>query len=603
MLRMNVIDNVFCFLKNNSNKSVSNLSKTNVNVEENDSSLIETDDSANLKRSRVTKSKYERKKIYSGKYKCSDCDYKCDIGRNIKIHKEVVHLNIKKFYCNYCTQKTYWKLNMIKHMKSIHPNQKEIINEIEKKANSNKEKLKNKTLKNGKKKQPHDKLLKCLTCNFSTDHSKSLRLHTERVHQQLMRYQCGMCDFRTFNRIRMKKHHEAKHKNINQDTPYFSLICTLCFEEVDHKEHSYIDPKMTKILKYKCNICDFKTSYKYKIGHHQKKSHSDEKDLKTMNIKEIRVSVKRTEKAKCFEKDCDYSTNSNSNLTRHKQHVHKIRVNEKKKKTEVKRCVELDCDFSTNRKRDLKSHNQRVHKMPPRNKLHRYACNLCQYTAFNHQGVRLHQKKQHMNENVQVLGIGCKLCEKNISHIKHKQKIPYQKRKISLIDKVQKVDKCDCSVCGKGFNSFRKRIRHYQKEHPKDKIFNCKDCKYGTNFLPNLNTHRSSKHENKDMNCPQCSFTTTWNPTFLRHMRNEHGHFQRKSKSSVANNGQANLCEDCGFSSYNIEKLKLHKQKGCAGASILPVRVDMFKCNKCPYKSEVASNILEHVRNNHSGGT
>ena len=64
MLKMNVIDNVFCFLKNISNESVSNLSKTNVNVEENDSSLIETDDSANLKRSRVTK--YERKKTYSG---------------------------------------------------------------------------------------------------------------------------------------------------------------------------------------------------------------------------------------------------------------------------------------------------------------------------------------------------------------------------------------------------------------------------------------------------------------------------------------------------------------------------------------------------------
>ena len=111
MLRMTVIDNVFCFLKNNSIESVS-LSKTDVIVEGNDSSLIETDDSTNLKRSRVTK--YERKKIYSGKYKCSDCDYKCDRGRNIKIHKEVVHLNIKRFYCSYCTQKTYWKLNMIK---------------------------------------------------------------------------------------------------------------------------------------------------------------------------------------------------------------------------------------------------------------------------------------------------------------------------------------------------------------------------------------------------------------------------------------------------------------------------------------------------------
>ena len=129
MFRMNVIDNVFCFLKNNSNESVSDLSKAD--VEDNDFSMIETDDSANLIRSRVTE--YERKKTYSGKYKCSDCDYRSDKGNNIKIHKEVVHLNIKRFYCSYCTQKTYWKLNMIKHMKSYHPQQEEIINEYDKK--------------------------------------------------------------------------------------------------------------------------------------------------------------------------------------------------------------------------------------------------------------------------------------------------------------------------------------------------------------------------------------------------------------------------------------------------------------------------------------
>ena len=98
MLRMNVIDNVFCFLKNNSNESVSDLSKAD--VEENDSSLIEKDDSANLKRSRVTK--YERKKTYSGKYKCSDCDYRSDRAQSAKWHHESIHLNIKRYYCNIC---------------------------------------------------------------------------------------------------------------------------------------------------------------------------------------------------------------------------------------------------------------------------------------------------------------------------------------------------------------------------------------------------------------------------------------------------------------------------------------------------------------------
>ena len=106
-----------CFLKNNSNESVSNLSKTNVNVEEKDSSLIETDDSANLKRFRVTK--YKRKKIYSGKYKCSDCDYKASYKSGLQKHIESIHLGIK-YPCTLCEYQDTENGHLRSHMKRIH---------------------------------------------------------------------------------------------------------------------------------------------------------------------------------------------------------------------------------------------------------------------------------------------------------------------------------------------------------------------------------------------------------------------------------------------------------------------------------------------------
>ena len=69
---------------------------------------------------------------------------------------------------------------------------------------------------------------------------------------------------------------------------------------------------------------------------------------------------------------------------------------------------------------------------------------------------------------------------------------------------------------------------------------------------------------------------------------------KRKTKNYVETSakGEATICEKCGFSAFNNEKIMSHKRKGCGEASvpIQPVTVKMFKCNKCSYKSELASN-------------
>ena len=245
-----------------------------------------------------------------------------------------------------------------------------------------------------------------------------------------------------------------------------------------------------------------------------------------------------------------------------------------------------------------------------------------------------HQKmKSHVGKDLKILRIGCILCEQNMGHslhdidnrhtqrkrtstqneikkieknqapkvISHKQrKTKKEKEKIEK-NKAPKVDTCDCLICGKGFKTFGQRVKHYTNEHPNERIFNCEDCKYRTNYLPNLKTHKSSKHENKALECPQCPYVTTWNPTFHKHMRNVHGYFQKKSKSSGENKGQAKLCEDCGLSTFN----KSHKKKGCDKkrvSNIQPLKVSMFKCNKCTYKSGLASDILLHVNSSHSEG-
>ena len=127
----------------------------------------------------------------------------------------------------------------------------------------------------------------------------------------------------------------------------------------------------------------------------------------------------------------------------------------------------------------------------------------------------------------------------------------------------------ECSICGIKLINRSLRLQHYQKEHPNEKIFNCKDCKYSTNYLPNLNTHASSKHEKKVRQCSLCSYNTTWNTCFLEHMRSAHGLFQKKSKYSVESEAHPILCDDCGFSTFNQEQFNAHKLNGCQSQPIL----------------------------------
>ena len=123
----------------------------------------------------------------------------------------------------------------------------------------------------------------------------------------------------------------------------------------------------------------------------------------------------------------------------------------------------------------------------------------------------------------------------------------------------------ECSICGIQLIDRKSLalVKHYQTEHPYDKIFNCKDCKYATNYLPNLNTHASSKHEKKVRQCSLCSYNTTWNTSFLEHMRYAHGLFQKKSKNFVESETHPILCDDCGFSSYNQKQFNGHKLANC----------------------------------------
>ena len=160
-------------------------------------------------------------------------------------------------------------------------------------------------------------------------------------------------------------------------------------------------------------------------------------------------------------------------------------------------------------------------------------------------------------------------------------------------------------------------VLHYQEEHPKEKIFNCKECKYATNYLSNLNTHTSSIHEKKMRQCPHCSYNTTWNSSFLEHMRSAHSSFKKKGKHFVESEGEPILCDDCGFSTFNQKHFNAHKQAACRSQALIhynkfkstsqlrhnsciQMNEGNFKCNKCVFSSDKPEVIRDHVKKVHS---
>ena len=116
-------------------------------------------------------------------------------------------------------------------------------------------------------------------CEFSSN-EMGMKLHTQKVHQYLLRYECTECEYRTFYRNTMNVHIKSEHKQENQNVNFLYLKCTLCIGDVDHENHQYTKRKRKGLLrtkgKHRCTEknCDFASDYRAKVQNHIENEHS-----------------------------------------------------------------------------------------------------------------------------------------------------------------------------------------------------------------------------------------------------------------------------------------------------------------------------------------
>ena len=153
----------------------------------------------------------------------------------------------------------------------------------------------------------------------------------------------------------------------------------------------------------------------------------------------------------------------------------------------------------------------------------KYGCNLCDYKTYYIQHIKVHQKgKLHQNQSSKIVHILCQMCEDNVEHTDHSYivvQVQTPPNPIIMKKNTNTSSNVACLECSEICNSNRDRINHYKDKHPGINIYKSNNCKYSSNYLPNLNVHVSAKHEKTVMNCTMCTYTSTSKVGFLFHMR------------------------------------------------------------------------------------
>ena len=364
----------------------------------------------------------------------------------------------------------------------------------------------------------------------------------------------------------------------------------------------------SKIVKYRCSCCDFKSPYRYNVKTHQDQEH-EKQQCRVLTIGCIKCqgelehrrcgnnngrnrNQNKSKEERFLCSSCDYKSDSRQNVRSHQKVRHKdgeqdervlkIGCQNCQQNISHKRCrgsnIKLksrkggnykcdECEFSSLLEESLLSHVQHVHL-----KIVRYSCSVCGFRHFYRPAVISHQRGEHSGDGTKarVLQIGCEPCEENQVHEHHNR------------NRLKKKDwKIQCDV---------------------------KHCKYRTVRHKWLQAHIQRVHVSKrKFSCPVCSYESFYKSALLRHGRNVHGDEHTKSGRRKSSGGGTIFrtrrnydikCETCPFQTCSLDLLQAHQER-------VHVRKLRLVCSSpaCSYRSYYRQSLYRHWRSHHPAET
>ena len=299
----------------------------------------------------------------------------------------------------------------------------------------------------------------CNLCDYQAKHKGHLTEHVLNVHDEGATYNCSIqnCDFTANKRRSLRNHINSVHLNHWHS-------CNLC----DYK--SAIKSHLTEHIKYMhlkseneiCAECNKSVQKRY-LTKHMRKFHSEtSKSL----IEDVKFVIKEDTTA-----DNDVSENNVTDKD--------IKNHEDSKQSFSKKYQCTFCEKEYRYIKDLNCHTQSVHEGVT------YNCSIdnCDYTATRRDSLRIHIKTVHFNQMHE-----CNLCEYKA------------KRKCHLNEHFKYMHvKIENEICTECNTSVQKRYltKHMRRFHSEGQPkFFCKLCTYQTIYKDCMKNHIARKHVN-----------------------------------------------------------------------------------------------------------
>ncbi|XP_060786231.1 zinc finger protein 142 [Neoarius graeffei] len=354
------------------------------------------------------------------------------------------------------------------------------------------------------KKDAHQDLYTCPTCQKSFHQSQALKSHMKSHHitqngQPLACFYQG-CVFQSTDKKLLQKHALDAH-GIKAIKCHHHACCALFGSKEDMEVHFRTHQA------FHCTHCDFSCSNKSRLQQHKRQGHAGETQLR-----------------------CSFCPFTTFNPVVFNQHVGHLHANEKTNK-----CPE--CSFMTAHKRVLKRH-MLVHTGEKPHK-----CSLCEFRCRDETYLSKHmlthsEDKQHMCSE-------CGYVTKwkhylNVHMRKHTGDLRYKCNQCMY--RCHRVDQLNshklrhqaktliCEVCAYSCKRKTELLKHMQIKHLTVKdhqlpVFQCKFCNYTTKYRQSLHSHENSKHtRTKEFCCALCPYTTFSNTALFLHKRKAHGY-------------------------------------------------------------------------------
>ena len=143
--------------------------------------------------------------VHNKNHVCIECGKSYRDKRNLKEHREVVHLGNKKFKCEQCPYTSGCKQNLKKHIKAVHEKIRRFVCEKCSYTATTKDNLMYHTESVHK---IGDKKFKCEKCAYTSASKGNLKRHTESVHKK---FKCDLCPYQCHLQHILNRHAKNVH--------------------------------------------------------------------------------------------------------------------------------------------------------------------------------------------------------------------------------------------------------------------------------------------------------------------------------------------------------------------------------------------------------